>query len=75
MDRPQLIDNIPCIADNPGNQSVFVRPDDTKFEVKGWAVSNDENAVLRILLDGNVVAENIARTDERKDIDTAISEM
>ena len=39
--------------EKPSNCPNFVRPDDTKIKVEGWAVSNDNKASLRVFLDNN----------------------
>ena len=58
--------------EKPTNAQTFTRPDITKVQLQGWAVSNDSNATIRILLDGNVVNNSLARC-ERLDVDTLIS--
>ena len=39
--------------DSPNTQDIFIKPDDDKIEISGWAVSNDEQATIEISVDGN----------------------
>ena len=50
----------------------YIKPDETKLTLVGWAVANDTNAKLQILIDGNVVNSNITRVS-RADVDKAVS--
>ena len=60
-----------CI-DYPCDQNEFIKQDISQIELRGWAVSNDERATLKILLDGQEIGGEIARV-ERGDIDSIIS--
>lgn len=50
----------------------YIRPDDKSLILEGWAVANDQNAKLQILVDGNVVNPNITRIS-RTDVDNTVS--
>lgn len=58
--------------ENPTYNQSFTRPDDTKLTLRGWAVSGDSNANLKVFIDGNLVASNLSRTG-RGDVDTLVS--
>lgn len=58
--------------ENPTINKSFTRPDDTKLKIEGWAVSNDAQAILQILIDGNIVVTNITRVS-RGDVDSIVS--
>ena len=60
-----------CI-DRPTHNQTIIRPDETKLSIGGWAVSNDEKATVRVLLDGTVVGNNLARI-QRADVDRIVS--
>lgn len=57
--------------DSPSNQATFVKPDQSTIEIVGWAVSNDTQATVRILLDGTVLG-NCSRI-KRGDVDVIVS--
>ena len=50
----------------------YIRPDNTKISVEGWAVSGDLNAGLQILIDGNKVNSTITKIS-RPDVDSTVS--
>lgn len=58
--------------DNPKTNTSYTRPEDTNITLQGWAVANDINSKLQILVDGNVVNTNIERFS-REDVDRLIS--
>ena len=58
--------------DAPTYNKTYTRSDETQIKVEGWAVSNDSQAKVRLLVDGNLITENITRT-KRPDVDVAIS--
>ena len=60
-----------CI-DTPSNNQIITRPDVNQITIAGWAVSDDTNASVRILLDGNVVINNATR-NQRADVDRIVS--
>ncbi len=57
--------------DSPNTQDIFIKPDDDKIEISGWAVSNDEQATIEISVDGNKLG-NANRT-LRQDVDILIA--
>ena len=58
--------------DNPTLNKNYVKPNDTKINLQGWAVANDTKAKLQIFIDGNIIKTNIERLS-RPDVDKAIS--
>ena len=58
--------------DSPSANQKFVRPDAQNIVVGGWAVSNDSNANLQVLVDGTNVNNNITRF-VRSDVDNSVS--
>ena len=58
--------------DNPSDNQVYVRPDDRNLILGGWAVSDDSNARLQVLVDGTNVNSTIKRF-RREDVDNLIS--
>ena len=60
-----------CI-DYPTQNKIFIKPDDKKIKLQGWAVANDTNAKLQIFIDGNIINTNIERFS-RPDVDNAVS--
>lgn len=59
-------------VDFPTSFQNFTRPKYENIEIRGWAVSNDSNATLKILIDNREVESTITRT-ERQDVDNIIS--
>ncbi len=57
--------------DSPNNEAIFTKGEDEKFAISGWAVSNDREATVRLLVDGNVIG-NCNRTG-RGDVDFSVS--
>lgn len=57
--------------DSPNNAETFIRPDCQNIKVQGWAVSDDKEATVQILLDGNVVGN--ATRCQRGDVDYIVS--
>ena len=60
-----------CI-DTTTNNQIITRPDVNLITISGWAVSDDTNASVRILLDGNIVINNATR-NQRADVDRIVS--
>ncbi len=58
--------------ENPTYHKSFTKPEQTQIKIEGWAVSNDQAATMRILVDGKVVLQNVNRT-KRGDVDSIIS--
>ena len=58
--------------ETPTNQMQCIKQNQTTLKVQGWAVSEDPDAIVRILLDGVVVKETCSRM-ERGDVDSLIS--
>ena len=50
----------------------YIKPDETKLTLSGWAVANDTNAKIQIFLDGNIITPSITRLS-RTDVDKSIS--
>ncbi len=48
-------------TDLPTKNKVLTKPDDNKIAVCGWAVSNDAQASLRLLVDGKVLKDGMTR--------------
>ena len=58
--------------DSPSANQKFIRPDIQSIEIGGWAVSNDSNASLQVIIDEKNVNSSITRF-ERSDVDNNIS--
>ena len=58
--------------DSPQNNQKYVRPDNKNIVLNGWAVSNDSNDYLNILIDGKKINSTIKRF-LREDVDRLIS--
>ena len=58
--------------ESPNYNQILTRPDEEIFEIRGWAVSNDKNAKIKISVDNIEMENNIIRK-ERKDVDEVIS--
>ena len=59
--------------DSPTMNSQYILPDTKNIKLSGWAVSNDENAVLKLYVN-NVCWGNIARNVDRQDVLNAKSQ-
>ena len=58
--------------EKPITNQKYIRPDETKISVEGWAVSGDLNSGLQILIDGNKVNSTITKIS-RPDVDSTVS--
>ena len=47
--------------DSPSENTSYTRPDESQITVSGWAVSDDKEARIKIMLDEKVVEENAQR--------------
>lgn len=56
--------------DSPSNHKVFLKSE--TIRITGWAVSDDRNATVRLLLDGNIIVNNCSRVS-RGDVDSTVS--
>ena len=59
-------------VEKPQQSTEFIKQDVHSIEVQGWAVSGDQDARIRILLDGIVLENNCSRV-KREDVDVIIS--
>ena len=58
--------------DSPSDNKVYIRPDNKNITLNGWAVSDDDNSTLQVLIDGNNVNSTIKKF-QREDVDKLIS--
>ena len=58
--------------ETPTNNAKLLLPDSNTLTVKGWAVSTDKNAVLKIYID-NKYMKNTDKRTKRADVDKAIT--
>lgn len=58
--------------EKPTVNQKYIRPDDTKISIEGWAVSGDLNSGLQIFIDGNKVNSTITKIS-RPDVDSTVS--
>lgn len=58
--------------DSPSNNATYQLPDTKKIKIDGWAVSNDKNAYIFVIVDGKECSYTVTRT-ARGDIDRNIS--
>lgn len=58
--------------DVPIQNQTYIRPDNTSIIIGGWAVSNDSNSSLQVLVDEKIINTNITRF-VRTDVDSSVS--